>query len=82
MMDEHAMPARDGFAVTRSSCSSEQTVVAGWAIPEVKRRWFAEAEGFMDITYELDFRVGGFETCVGRHAGGRRLARVVGPVGG
>lgn len=74
MMDEGTTPTWDGFSVTRTFRATEQSVFAGWAVPEVKRRWFAEAEGFMDITHELDFRVGGFETCVGRQAGGRRFS--------
>lgn len=36
----------------------------------IKRRWFAEGEGFVVQTYELDFRVGGLEICRFRYGEG------------
>jgi uncharacterized protein YndB with AHSA1/START domain len=36
----------------------------------IKRRWFAEGEGFSVQKYELDFRVGGLEACRFRHGEG------------
>ncbi len=74
MINERTTLAWDGFSVTRKFRATQQAVFAGWAVAEVKRRWFAEAEGFMDVTHELDFRVGGIETCVGRQAGGRKFS--------
>lgn len=65
---------RGSFSIERTFVAAEQEVFTGWAVPELKRRWYAEAEGFRAITHELDFRIGGLETCVGRKASGRRFS--------
>lgn len=36
-------------------------VFAAWSDPKIKRRWFAEGEGFEVLAFEMDFRVGGRE---------------------
>lgn len=39
----------------------------------IKRRWFAEGEGFSVQKYELDFRVGGLEICRFRYGEGEPM---------
>ncbi|HZW27325.1 MAG TPA: SRPBCC domain-containing protein [Trueperaceae bacterium] len=51
----------DSFTVQRRYRSGVQAVWRAFADPEVKRRWFAEGEGFEVLEYGLDFRVGGRE---------------------
>jgi uncharacterized protein YndB with AHSA1/START domain len=58
------------FSVTRRYKHATAKVFAAYADPSVKRRWFAEGEGFIVDSYELDFRVGGRESCKFRPEGG------------
>src|SRR5690606_39499866 len=51
----------DGFTLVRRYRSGVDAVWRAYADPQVKRRWFAEGEGFEVIDYGLDFRVGGRE---------------------
>lgn len=51
----------DHFTLERRYRASPARVFAAWADPVKKRRWFAEADGFVTESYELDFRVGGLE---------------------
>lgn len=51
----------DSFTITRRYRSGVDAVWRAYADPQVKRRWFAEGEGFEVIDYGLDFRVGGRE---------------------
>lgn len=50
------------FTIERSYRASPERVFAAFAEPATKQRWFAEGEGFIVGSYELDFRVGGSET--------------------
>lgn len=49
------------FTLERTYPTSADRVFDAFANPVRKRRWFAEGEGFIVDSYELDFRVGGFE---------------------
>jgi len=51
----------ESFTIERRYSSSPEKVWNAYADPVVKRRWFAEGEGFEVIDYGLDFRVGGRE---------------------
>lgn len=51
----------DQFTIERRYRQSPERVFAAWAVPEKKRRWFAEGDGFTLDSYELDFRVHGLE---------------------
>ncbi len=54
----------------RYDCTPQQTFSA-FADPDLKRRWFANAGGWENFTWNLDFRVGGGEHSSGGHPGGR-----------
>ena len=49
------------FVIERSFAAAPERVFAALADPARKRRWFAESEGFKVDSFEMDFRVGGFE---------------------
>src|SRR5688572_4036315 len=49
------------FTIERRYTASPARVFSALSDPVKKRRWFAEGEGFEVDTFELDFRVGGFE---------------------
>jgi uncharacterized protein YndB with AHSA1/START domain len=49
------------FVIERSFPAAPERVFAALADPARKRRWFAESEGFKVDSFEMDFRVGGFE---------------------
>ncbi len=49
------------FTIQRRYASTVAKVWNAFSDQEVKRRWFAEGEGFEVIEYGLDFRVGGRE---------------------
>ena len=51
----------DGFTIARRYRSGVDAVWGAFADAELKRRWFAEGEGFEVLEYGLDFRVGGRE---------------------
>lgn len=51
----------EGFTLERRFTSSVDKVWNAFVDPDIKRRWFAEGEGFEVIDYGLDFRVGGRE---------------------
>ena len=52
----------DTFTIERSYRASSEKVFAAFRDPVKKRRWFAEGEGWIVLSYDLDFRVGGSET--------------------
>lgn len=54
------MVLHDTFAISRRFDVPPIEVFAAFADAEIKRRWFRLPGG--DVTYELDFRVGGGET--------------------
>lgn len=56
----------DSFTLTREYPAPVERVYAAFSDPEKKRRWFAEGEGFVVGSYQLDFRVGGTEVSVFR----------------
>lgn len=49
------------FVIERTYPASRARVFRALSDPAKKRRWFAEGEGFVVDSYELDFRVGGWE---------------------
>lgn len=49
------------FVIERAFTAAPARVFSALSDPAKKRRWFAEGEGFEVDSYELDFRVGGFE---------------------
>ncbi|HEX5788087.1 MAG TPA: SRPBCC family protein [Woeseiaceae bacterium] len=53
--------AHASFTIERRYASEPATVFGAFADEKKKRRWFAEGEGFLVDSYELDFRVGGLE---------------------
>jgi uncharacterized protein YndB with AHSA1/START domain len=54
------------FTVERRYDATPSRVFAAWADPAAKKRWFADAEGWVTTEFELDFRVGGSEIFRGR----------------
>lgn len=54
-------PSHDSFTLTREYNSNPERVFGAFSDPIVKRRWFAEGEGFIVDSFELDFRVNGSE---------------------
>lgn len=49
------------FVIDRVYPATAERVFRAFSDPKKKRRWFAEGEGFIVDSYELDFSVGGFE---------------------
>jgi uncharacterized protein YndB with AHSA1/START domain len=49
------------FTIERTYPSDPAGVFRAHSDARMKRRWFAEGEGFIVDSYSLDFRVGGFE---------------------
>jgi uncharacterized protein YndB with AHSA1/START domain len=49
------------FVIERIYPAAAQQVFRAFSDPVRKRRWFAEGEGFEVESFEMDFRVGGFE---------------------
>jgi uncharacterized protein YndB with AHSA1/START domain len=58
------------FTIERTYPASAAKVFRGFADPKKKRRWFAEGSGFVVDSFELDFRIGGFERTRFRPIGG------------
>jgi len=69
-MTKLAPIAHGSFTLTRSYKHAPAKVFAAYATQSIKRRWFAEGEGFIVDSYDLDFRVGGRESCKFRPEGG------------
>lgn len=49
------------FTIERRYDAAPARVFHAFADPVVKRRWFAEGEGWEVVSFETDFRTGGFE---------------------
>lgn len=49
------------FTIERRYPAAPARVFTAFSDPARKRRWFAEGEGFHVESFEMDFRVGGFE---------------------
>ncbi len=62
------------FTIERPYDAGPERVFGAFADPAIKRRWFAESEGFHVDSYELDFRVGGSERACFRFVAGKPLA--------
>lgn len=58
------------FVIDREYPQRPERVFAAHSDPEKKRRWFAEGAGFVVERYDLDFKVGGRESCGFRPDGG------------
>jgi len=58
------------FQIEKLFPQPKERVFAALQDPTKKRRWFAEGDGFELQSYELDFRVGGFERTFFRPKGG------------
>ena len=55
------------FTIEREFRHPPAKVFAAFATQAAKRRWFgSEADGWTNESWELDFRVGGRETCLSR----------------
>lgn len=63
----------DSFTLEKTYDHAPATVFRAWTDPAAKRSWFAETEGFTQIDYDLDFRVGGLEHCSGHEPNGQRF---------
>ena len=68
-MSEHSI-AYGSFTIERFYPAKPQKVFRAHSDAAIKRRWFAEGEGWDIETYELDFRVGGTESSSFRFRGG------------
>jgi uncharacterized protein YndB with AHSA1/START domain len=62
------------FVIERSYPAAAERVFAAFSDPVKKRRWFAESEGFEVDSFEMDFRVGGFERSRFRFKGSTPIA--------
>jgi uncharacterized protein YndB with AHSA1/START domain len=49
------------FVIKRNYPAAPEKVYAALSDPEKKRRWFAEGEGAVTGSFQMDFRVGGVE---------------------
>jgi uncharacterized protein YndB with AHSA1/START domain len=58
------------FTIERVYPAAPARVFRAFADPAAKARWFAGPEGWQQMVREMDFRVGGRDRLVGRHAGG------------
>lgn len=54
------------FSIEKEYPHSLEKVFNAFADPVKKRRWFAEGEGFVVDSFQMDFQVGGKETCLFR----------------
>ena len=71
--DAHASVAHATFSIDRHYPQSPARVFAAHALIDIKRRWFAEGEGFTLHHYALDFRVDGHETARFSFEGGPEI---------
>ncbi len=58
------------FVIEHVYAAPPARVFAAFADPAIKRRWFAEGEGWVVDAFEVDFRSGGSETSHFRQIGG------------
>lgn len=58
---KHEAVTHEKITIERHYPHTPEKVFAAWADPKKKRRWFAEGEGADVESYEVDFRVGGYE---------------------
>lgn len=63
---KRASVVHNTFVVEREYPHSAEKLFLAFSDPSKKRRWFAEGEGFVVDSFEMDFRVGGKETCLFR----------------
>lgn len=61
------------FAIEHRYAATPARVFQAYADVAIKRRWFAEGEGFVVDDYSLDFRVGGREACAFRYGDGQPM---------
>jgi uncharacterized protein YndB with AHSA1/START domain len=61
------------FTIERVYDATVEQVFKANSDQAIKRRWFAEGEGFSVQKYELDFRVGGIELCRFRYGEGEPM---------
>ena len=61
------------FTIERDYKASPDKVFDAFSDPARKRRWFAEGPGFHLESYELDFRVGGWERSRFRFVAGKPI---------
>lgn len=54
------------FSIEKEYPHALEKVFNAFADPVKKRRWFAEGEGFVVDSFQMDFQVGGKETCLFR----------------
>lgn len=59
------------FTIERRYPYTPTEVFSAFALPELRRQWFANPGGWDNAEWELDFRVGGGELSSGGHPGGR-----------
>jgi len=58
------------FSIERTYDSPPARVFKAFADPAIKRRWFAEGEGWQVEEFTVDFKVGGYERSRFRFQGG------------
>lgn len=57
------------FVIRRSYSCAPAKVFTAFADKDKKRRWFVEGPGFAIDSFEMDFRIGGTESCHFRYIG-------------
>lgn len=62
------------FVIERTYPANAARVFAAFSNPAIKRRWFAEGEGWQIDAFDADFRVGGRETSRFRFKEGTPIA--------
>lgn len=62
----HSYVTHSTFHIEKEYPHSPEKVFKAFSDPVKKRRWFAEGEGFVVDSFEMDFCVGGKETCLFR----------------
>jgi uncharacterized protein YndB with AHSA1/START domain len=66
----HSSVVHNTFSIERTYPSPPARVFAAFSNQEIKRRWFAEGEGWEVDLFTVDFRVGGHEVARFRFKGG------------